>query len=260
MSSHFKKANSYGRQGEKLDFYPIVITGIVQAEMPRDSGPMIVERFMPGESFAEAIPKGMGICPVNIVASQDVRLVAIPAANVRSEESPLFERLSKNITGEMSKKVGRLTAKLSMLSETRIRPRLMKYVKTLPSRKDGSYILPETRRDMAAEMGVHEKALLRELRLLPRRGHYRARRAQARSAARRRDMLVDTRGTSMDTTKTMRELCADEPKLESFLQSKGFPFTIDNPITELVTFDDVVQFRGLDKRAFLAEFEAYKTA
>ncbi len=26
----------------------------------------------------------------------------------------------------------------------------------------------------------------------------------------------------MDTTKTMRELCADEPKLESFLQSKGF--------------------------------------
>lgn len=166
----FQEGEFIRRQGEKLDFYPIVITGIVQAEMPRDSGPMIVERFMPGESFAEAIPKGMGICPVNIVASQDVRLVAIPAVNVRSEESPLFERLSKNIAGEMSKKVGRLTAKLSMLSETRIRPRLMKYVKTLPSRKDGSYILPETRRDMAAEMGVHEKALLRELRLLQEEG------------------------------------------------------------------------------------------
>lgn len=62
----------------------------------------------------------------------------------------------------------------------------------------------------------------------------------------------------MDTTKTMRELCGLEPKLEAFLQSKGFPFTVDNPITELVTFDDVVQFRGLDKEAFLAEFEAYK--
>ena len=79
----FQEGEFIRRQGEKLDFYPIVITGIVQAEMPRDSGPMIVERFMPGESFAEAIPKGMGICPVNIVASQDVRLVAIPAANVR---------------------------------------------------------------------------------------------------------------------------------------------------------------------------------
>lgn len=62
----------------------------------------------------------------------------------------------------------------------------------------------------------------------------------------------------MDTTKTMRELCSEEPKLETFLQAKGFPFTVDNPITELVTFDDVVQFRGLDKQAFLAEFESFK--
>ena len=54
----------------------------------------------------------------------------------------------------------------------------------------------------------------------------------------------------MDTTKTMRQLCADEPKLEAFLQSKGFPFSLDNPIVDLVTFEDVCQFLG--------EFEAYK--
>ena len=40
----FQEGEFIRRQGEKLDFYPIVITGIVQAEMPRDSGPMIVER------------------------------------------------------------------------------------------------------------------------------------------------------------------------------------------------------------------------
>ena len=166
----FQKGEFVRRQGETLDFYPVVINGTVQAEMPRDRGPMIVERFATGKSFAEAIPQGMGVCPVTIVAAEDVLLVAIPAANVRPEESPLFEQLSKNIAGEMTKKIGRLTAKLSMLSETRIRPRLMKYVITLPKRKDGSYILPETRRNMAAEMGVHEKALLRELRLLQEEG------------------------------------------------------------------------------------------
>mgnify|MGYP007068566629 CR=1 FL=1 len=37
----------------------------------------------------------------------------------------------------------------------------------------------------------------------------------------------------MDTTKTMRQLCADEPKLEAFLQSKGFPF---RSITPLLTW------------------------
>lgn len=62
----------------------------------------------------------------------------------------------------------------------------------------------------------------------------------------------------MDTTKTMRDLCQDEPLLEGFLVSKGFPFSVTNPITELVTFEDVVELRGLDKPAFLAEFEQYK--
>ena len=62
----------------------------------------------------------------------------------------------------------------------------------------------------------------------------------------------------MDTTKTMRQLCADEPKLEAFLQSKGFPFSLDNPIVDLVTFEDVCQVRSLDRDKFLGEFEAYK--
>ena len=55
----------------------------------------------------------------------------------------------------------------------------------------------------------------------------------------------------MDTTKTMRQLCADEPKLEAFLQSKGFPFSLDNPIVDLVTFEDVCQVRSLDRDEFL---------
>ncbi|MDK7724287.1 nitrate ABC transporter ATPase [Slackia exigua] len=62
----------------------------------------------------------------------------------------------------------------------------------------------------------------------------------------------------MDTTKTMRQLCEDEPLLESFLVLKGFPFSLENPIVDLVTFDDVCQVRSLARDSFLAEFEAYK--
>lgn len=62
----------------------------------------------------------------------------------------------------------------------------------------------------------------------------------------------------MDTTKTMREICAAEPLFESFLVLKGFPFSLNNPIVDLVTFEDVVSVQGLDKEAFLAEFEQYK--
>lgn len=62
----------------------------------------------------------------------------------------------------------------------------------------------------------------------------------------------------MDTTKTMRQICADEPLFESFLVLKGFPFSLSNPIVDLVTFEDVVVVQSLDKDAFLAEFEQYK--
>ncbi len=62
----------------------------------------------------------------------------------------------------------------------------------------------------------------------------------------------------MDTTKTMRQLCEEQPALEPFLQSKGFPFSLENPIVDLVTFDDVCQVRNLDREEFLAEFEAFK--
>lgn len=64
----------------------------------------------------------------------------------------------------------------------------------------------------------------------------------------------------MDASKTMRELCDDEPLLEPFLQSRGFPFSRDNPITELVTLNDVCNLRELDKPAFLAEFDEFKLA
>ncbi len=61
----------------------------------------------------------------------------------------------------------------------------------------------------------------------------------------------------IDSTKTMNELGTEDPKFAEFLVSKGFPFSVKNPITKLVTFDDVVKLKKLDKDAFLAEYEAW---
>lgn len=64
----------------------------------------------------------------------------------------------------------------------------------------------------------------------------------------------------IETTNTMREIVAEEPLFAEFLVSKGFPFTVENPITEYVTFEDVVMLRELDKDAFLDEYAAFKAA
>lgn len=62
----------------------------------------------------------------------------------------------------------------------------------------------------------------------------------------------------IDTTKKMRAIVEEEPLFGDFLRSKGFPFTTKNPVTALVTFDDVVRLKKLDRESFLAEYEAYK--
>lgn len=64
----------------------------------------------------------------------------------------------------------------------------------------------------------------------------------------------------IDTTKKMREIVKEEPLFGEFLVSKGFPFTIKNPLTALVNFDQVAEMKKLDKEAFLAEYEAWKAA
>lgn len=72
---------------------------------------------------------------------------------------------------------------------------------------------------------------------------------------------MQTEGIDMfaiDDGKCMRDVVLDEPLFGDFLVDKGFPFSIENPITELVTFEDVVQMHQLDRRAFLAEYEDYK--
>ncbi len=82
----------------------------------------------------------------------------------------------------------------------------------------------------------------------------------AERAKREREMELEQERdkTMIDATKTMREIVKDEPLFADFLVSKGFPFTVENPMTEYVTFNDVVERRSLDKEAFLAEYAAYK--
>lgn len=62
----------------------------------------------------------------------------------------------------------------------------------------------------------------------------------------------------IDMTKCMRDVVIEDPMFGQFLVDKGFPFSIENPIAELVTFTDVVQLQHLDKDAFLAEYDAYR--
>lgn len=78
-------------------------------------------------------------------------------------------------------------------------------------------------------------------------------RAEAPAAA-----SIDTLMRLINEQKSMHEIVSAEPSLGKFLVSKGLPFSLSNPITECVTFDDAMAFHDFDKDAFLREYRQYK--
>lgn len=70
---------------------------------------------------------------------------------------------------------------------------------------------------------------------------------------------IDTLMRLISEEKSMHEIVSAEPSLGTFLVSKGLPFSLSNPITECVTFDDAMALHDFDKDAFLREYRQYKS-
>lgn len=79
-------------------------------------------------------------------------------------------------------------------------------------------------------------------------------RAEAPAAA-----SIDALMRLINEQKSMYEIVSAEPSLGKFLVSKGLPFSLSNPITECVTFDDAMALHDFDKDAFLREYRQYKS-
>lgn len=61
-----------------------------------------------------------------------------------------------------------------------------------------------------------------------------------------------------DTSKKIRTIVNEEPLFGEFLKEKGFPLNLNSPITLVVSFDDIVKLKSLDKTTFLDEYSAWK--
>lgn len=151
------------RMGDTSSFFPVILSGAVQATVPRGSSVQIVERFAAGDSFAEAIVVGGTPSPVDISALTDSNILQIPAKRIATSTNPWAAPLNANLMQEMSKKLVHLSARLNLLTEPRLRNRILMHLESLPV-ADRVARLPFSRQEWADYLGVNSKALLRELR------------------------------------------------------------------------------------------------
>lgn len=164
------KGEAFRHAGDVLDCYPVVISGRVRATMPQGGQDRIVATFGPGESFAEAVPRTLKRCPVDIWAVEDTTVLCIPASELDSCKNPWAVTLRANLTGELSKKVGVLSQTLAVLSEPRLSDRILAHLETLPHNADGSITVPYGRSEWAGVLRVADKSLIRELRSMQEAG------------------------------------------------------------------------------------------
>ena len=156
--------------GDELDFYPVILEGEVQSAMPRGESEQIIARFLPGESFAEAVPGGPGVCPVNIRALCDTVLLQIPAQGLKHCAHPSASIVQANLMQMMARRITWLSKKIALLNEPRLRKRILLFLEDQDKEEDGSIRVYFSRKDMAEYLGVNDKALLREIKRMQEEG------------------------------------------------------------------------------------------
>ena len=147
------------RAGDRMDFYPVVVSGIVQASMPQGGQDRPVAQFGSGESFAEAVPATLKHTPVNIRALEPTSILCIPAKQLESCTSPHAFLLREN-----------LSQTLSVVGEPRLSDRIMAHLRTLPQDADGRVEVPMNRQEWATYLRAADKSLIRELSTLQKEG------------------------------------------------------------------------------------------
>ncbi len=152
--------------GDALRTYPVLISGVVEARLPKAGGYTIVGRFAPGDSFAEAVPTTLKHSPVDIVCIEASSVAFIPAAALEESDGNNCLRVRANLLVEMSKKISELSYKLTLFAEPRLRNRLLMYLQAKDADGTGEVTLEYNRKELASYLGVNDKALSRELRRL----------------------------------------------------------------------------------------------
>lgn len=149
--------------GDELDFYPVILSGSVQASMIQGGKERTIINIEEGDSFAEAVPNNLRRCPVNIRALEVTHILRIPSKNLDESMGADALIVRHNLQMQMSKKITVLTEALSVLGEPRLCDRVMAYLETLQPDKKGYVVVPYSRDEWASVLRTVDKSLIREL-------------------------------------------------------------------------------------------------
>ncbi len=168
----FQKGDLVARAGEKVFFQHIVISGGVKGEMIDFAGKVIkIEDIAPPRPLAAAFLFGeQNRYPVNIIASEETRILSIPRDTfLRMMQAS--EQVLRNFINAVSSRGQFLSAKIRFLSFSTIKGKLAQYLLDLSERKGRDlFELPHSQTQLSELFGVARPSVGRAIVELNREG------------------------------------------------------------------------------------------
>lgn len=160
----YREQDVIWEQNEKYASLGILLQGSIQpCDISREE-PQIIQRFEAGASFGEAVAFGTQQSWVEIRAVTPARVLFLPAANILNHgNDPEIVRVMSNLLVELSAKFGVLNRKNHLLTEPRLRNRILMYFSGLNAAPNGIRIMPFGQKELAQYLNVNRSALNREL-------------------------------------------------------------------------------------------------
>lgn len=160
----YREQDVIWEQNEKYTSLGIILTGSIQPMDISREEPQIIQRFEAGSSFGEAVAFGAQRSWVEIRALTPTRVLFLPAERILDHGGdPDVVRVMANLLVEISAKFANLNRKNHLLTEPRLRNRLLIYFNGLPPAPNGIRIMPFGQKELAQYLNVNRSALNREL-------------------------------------------------------------------------------------------------
>ncbi len=152
------------KQGEAKKYVGIVLAGAVQgANVSRDEQ-QIMERFYAGNTFGEAVAFGETESWVEVRAVEKSRILFVSTEKIleNTADKELII-IGMNCLREMAGKFALVNMKNKLLSEPRLRNRIIIYLKNMKHNEDGSVTVPYKQKELAQYLNVNKTSFNREL-------------------------------------------------------------------------------------------------
>ena len=162
----YKKGEILNTITKKMDFFGLVLEGVVQVYMDDiDGNQVIMANNGPGESFGESLCYLGQEAPVYILASTDAVILKMKTDKLHAvSKNELELELHDRFTSILAERTLMMNNRIQILSKISIRDKLLTFFAQYPAMKSGEEItLPFDRNDMAIFLGVNRSALSREL-------------------------------------------------------------------------------------------------